>query len=273
MVDGLNAALTAAADAVLWPFRALAPVWGLAVFSLLSGVLLLLIYGKISNQSGIRRIKRKISAALLEAVLFRHDLRISLGAQGRMLWYGAVYFAYAVPPILIMMVPCVLLLAQLNLRYNSAGLPPGQAGILRVRLANPNYLDSISLANVRGAEVTPRLRIADEQSVLWRVTPRDRDAELVVKVEANGESHAQRVLLAKDRSQPVPAVQLRDWWWGLLYPGERLLPAASPVAEIVFSYPEARYRLFGITWHWVVLFLVLSIVSGLAASKALDVAV
>ncbi len=158
-VDYFNAALVALMDAALWPFQGLSRLWGLLAVSLISGVILLLIYGRISNQDGIRRIKKKIGASLLEAVLYRHDLRTSLKAQGRMFVYGFVYFAYAVPPILILMVPCVLILAQLNLRYNSAGLPPGTPAILRVKVDNPNYLDSIALQAGGDAEVTPRLRI------------------------------------------------------------------------------------------------------------------
>lgn len=273
VVGTLNSILTAVTDALLWPFAKLPPIWGLAALSLLSGVLLLLLYGRISNQAGIRRIKRKIGAALLEAVLYRHDVGLSLRAQLRMFGYGAVYFAYAVPPIIVLAVPCVLLLAQLNLRYNSSGLAAGRPAILRVELDNPNYLDSISLTEVRGVEVTPRLRIADESAVLWRVTPRDETAALTVVVDTNNEKHAQRVGLAKDRTQLLPARQVKQWWAGLLYPGMQLLPGASPIREISLAYPETRYRFLGLQWHWLVLFLVLSILSGLAASKVLGVAV
>ena len=271
----LNSALTKAVDLALLPFAGVAPVWGLLALSLVSGVLLLLIYGRISNQAGIRRIKKGISAAMLEAVLYRHDIKICLRAQCRMFGCGFLYFAYAVPPIIVMMLPCVLLLAQLNLRYNTLGLPAGTSAILRVKVDNLNYIDTITIADAKGVDVTPRLRVRGTGEVLWRLTPRPSggEAEVTLAVGNRGEAYAQKVALPSGATRPISAKIVKGWWWALLYPGEKPIPPASPISEISLSYPEARYGLLGLHWHWMVLFLVFSILSGLAGSKVFGVAV
>jgi len=45
---------------ILYPFRALPPVIGLAVLSLITAVFALLVYKKISNQTQIKLRKRRI---------------------------------------------------------------------------------------------------------------------------------------------------------------------------------------------------------------------
>jgi len=45
------------------------------------------------------------------------------------------------------------------------------------------------------------------------------------------------------------------------------LTAGSQVTELKIGYPPVRYQLLGIRMHWLVVFAVLSILSGLIASK------
>ena len=45
--------LTPVFDLVYWPFRALPPMWAMATISLLSGVAMVWIFGKVSDQKTI----------------------------------------------------------------------------------------------------------------------------------------------------------------------------------------------------------------------------
>ena len=107
-VGFFNAVATWFFDLLLWPFGNMAPVWGLLFVSALSGILLLLVYGRISNQAAIRRTKKKIGGLMLEAVLYRRDLAVSLRAQARMFGQAFVYLGYALPPLVILMAPCLI---------------------------------------------------------------------------------------------------------------------------------------------------------------------
>lgn len=272
MIDSFNNILTSITDLSLYPFRGVPKLWGLLFLSVVSGVLLLLCYGVISNQNGIRNIKRKIVAALFESVLYRHNLRICLAAQLRMLVGAAVYFAYAVPPIIVLMIPCLLMLAQFNLRYETDGLKVGEPALVRVKVDNETYLDTISLTTSENVDVTPRLRVLEDNEVIWRITPQDQNL-VTLEVSDGKNTYPQSVTVDNAMEAKIPAKQLKSPYVAVLYPGQALIPAESPISEIVIEYPSVSYKFCGIKWHWLVLFFVVSVLSGLLASKVFGIAV
>ncbi len=106
------------------------------------------------------------------------------------------------------------------------------------------------------------------------MTPKTgKGAELTISVAGKGEAYVERLVSPDSGADIVPAKRTKSWWMALLYPGQRIIPAPSPIREISLSYPETRYEFLGLRWHWLVIFLVFSILSGLAASKAFGVAV
>lgn len=272
MIDIFNRTLSQVFDLLLWPLNAFADVWGLVFISLLSGIIFLLIYGAVSNQKGLRRTKEMIHSCILEAVLFRHDLRTSLKAQGRMFLYAFKYVAFAVPPILILMIPCIVILAHLNLRYNSNALAKGQASIVTVKVKDANALKDLKLDVSKGLEATPPVRIKDNNEVYWRLNATEEAKDAYIKLELPGEQNPiQKRVFLGDTAPAISTKRLNNWLWAILYPGDSLLPASSVVSEISLTYPERNLSFLGIQWHWLVLFVVLSIVSGILASKVFKV--
>ena len=57
LVNAINVVLTPVFDVICWPFRTLAPMWALTAISLASGVLLVWLFGKTSDQTRIRAIR------------------------------------------------------------------------------------------------------------------------------------------------------------------------------------------------------------------------
>ena len=268
MIDLVNSSMTWIFDLLQAPFRDMDPIWSLVLFSVLSGIVLLLIYGKVSNQNAIRDTKRKIHAALLESILFRHDLRLSLGAQWRMLIYGAKYFLLAVPPIVILAVPCLLILAQLNLRYNAEPLQPGERALVKVTVANPSDLFHVT-ASAPGAELTPPVRIASKNEVVWELKASDSSAStLSIRNQDKGTELESPLFVGAQDVLRVASVHSQNWLMKVLYPdGEGLLEKAPWIQELQITYPERRYPLFGVHMHWLVVFLLISILAGIFASK------
>src|SRR4030043_1188364 len=110
---------------LLPPFRSLNPWAGMAFISLLTGLLMLLIYRLTSNQSGICRVKDKIKAHLLELRLFKDNMGVTMKAQGQILQANFRYLGLNLKPLLVMIVPLILILAQLNLWFGSEPLAVG----------------------------------------------------------------------------------------------------------------------------------------------------
>ncbi|MEJ2744078.1 MAG: hypothetical protein P8123_00065 [bacterium] len=65
--------LTWVFDVILFPFRNIAPVWGVAFLALLTAVFILVVYKLVSNQPAIARLKKQVQGHFLGIYLFRDD--------------------------------------------------------------------------------------------------------------------------------------------------------------------------------------------------------
>lgn len=270
MVDWFNLGVGRVLDLMLLPFHGIDPVWGLVMLSIASGLVLLWCYGKLSNQVGLKRTKQKIFGCILEAVIYRQDLRTSLGAQGRMFRYGFSYLRYALVPIIVLMVPCIVLLAHLNERYNYRGLEIGQRTLLKVQV-DPAVIEQVELRTSQGIEATPPVRIKDRGEVTWGLDAKAPGLHSVAVRAGGAETEFLKQVEVEAELLVTPVVQSQSKLQALLYPRGELLPSESPFKEIAISYPEQSYRLLGWQWHWLVLFLVVSVLAGLVGSKLLGV--
>ena len=271
-VYSLNNAFSVITDILLVPFTGLAPVWGLVFISVLSGIALIFIYGFVSNQKAIKSVKRKISASILEVILYRHDIGLCLKAQGRMLLYAVQYFALALPPLLILMIPCIFILAQLNLRYEARALMPGEKIIVSAKVSDEKNLFESRITAGSGLEVTEPVRIPTAGEIVWRLEVKeDAEQKVSIKTGLNTTPLENLVHIGKYRG-PIFTFSSASWLWSLLYPSSHKIdPSKYGISEISFSYPKAEHALFGLNLHWIIIFFIVSLMSGLVASRFLNV--
>ena len=273
VVDLVSAAFSWAIDLLLWPFSSLAPIWGLLFISALSGVVLLYLYGLVSSQEKIRAVKREIGANLLESVLYRHDLALTLTAQRRLLGGALKYFLYAVPALVVLLVPCLLLLAQLNLRFGSSALQAGNAAILRLKLTDQAQLEKVSLLPSAQMEISEPLRVAGQSEIMWRIKPAAPGTHLIkINFEALNQDLNDTLYSWGAEYPRVFTGFYRDWLERLLYPAKPLAAfSAFPVQELSLQYPVQHYSIFGFRMHWLLVFFLVSLLSGLVASRVMGV--
>lgn len=271
-----NQAATYLFSLLLYPVSKLDPVWGLATVSLVAGVLLAALYGKISNQRALKAVKRGITVGMFESVLFRHDLRTSLTAQAMMLWGGIKYFALAIPPIAVLMVPSILILAQLNLRYGANPLTPGEPAILTMTVANEDILFEADAKPSGAISLTPPIRDLDSLQVSWRIEPKQSGSphetlQPAVLLSVAGSS-AEQPIYVGSRPTTLPTELHASPLWQFLYPGGSVPEALKKsVKAISVGYPEASFALAGLHAHWLMLFLCISLAAGFVASKVLGI--
>lgn len=278
-MESFNFFVTKIFSLLLTPFEGLQALWGLLAISIVAGVILVCIYGKISNQAALKRVKKRITAGIYESVLFRHDLPTSLRAQGGMLLGGARYFALAVPPLIVLLIPSLVILAQLNLRYGARALQPGESATVTVHFTNEDALFTTELKPAGDtAQVTPPLRDLDAQSVSWRVDAAkaqspNRATPTTLALAVNGVQVTEPLFTGQQPAM-LPTAQHTSPWWQLLYPGASVpQELRSYVRSITVTYPEQELSIAGITVHWLLLFVLVSIAAGLAASKVIGIEV
>lgn len=242
------------------------------LISFLTALLMLFIFRFTSNQEGIRRVKNKIKAHLLELRLFKDSLSLSFKAQGNIFRYNLRYISYSAKPLLVMIIPLILILIQLNLWFGYEALTPGQETIIKVKLEEgQNLLDiNLALEPSTGFDIqTPPLRIEEEEEINWRLQAREKgvhDLTLIV----NGQRLIKKVAIAqRPLSKISPLKVRRNFINELVNPGEFPLPQDLPIKTIEVKYPAKSMNLFGwtIPWllgipPWLIVYFVLSIILG-----------
>ncbi len=259
----LNAALRLAFDLLLAPFAAWPPIVSLTLVSLLVSILMLVVFRKTSNQAALALVKRKIHAGIFEIRLFNDDLRAILRAQNEILRHNLTYLRLTLWPMVFILPPFVLVMAQLQFHYGYEGLRPGQRALLEVDLAPEAARGArprVSLDLPAGLRAeTDAVWIRAESQLLWRlVAERDGDYELGLSID--GAPRLTKTVRVTPRTVRLSPERVDSGFLSqLLYPAERPLPAGSLVRAVRLSYPEREVSVLGFRMYWMIPFFVLSI--------------
>jgi hypothetical protein len=277
----LNGILTGLFDALFWPFLGLEPIWALIVISFVTGILMLWIFGKVSNQEAIRSVRDRIRGNLIGIRLFGDDLGILLRLQGRILRQTATYLGHSLVPVLVMLVPVVLILTQMNLRFSVRPLEPGEQAVVSVRLRDASPMrERIRLEVPDGIALeTPGVRIDDVEEdlreVAWRIRA-EEPGEFKLRVDVGGDT-VEKELSVGGGWGAVSALRTgRNFWEVLLWPGERPIASSAKIESIKVTY--ASLPLNFLFWDvnamasgWLIFFFIASIVFGYAFRRVLGV--
>jgi hypothetical protein len=250
----LNAALRLVFDLLLAPFATMPPMVGLTVVSLVTAVFMLVVFKHTSNQPGLDAVKRRIHACLFEIRLFNDDLRAIFRAQNEILRHNLTYLRLSLAPMLWILPPLVLVMAQLQFHYGYEGLRPGERTLLEVDLRPGAVTPGDRPRAV--LEVPPGLR-AETDAV------RDGDFELGLSVD--GAPRVTKTVRVTARTVRLSPERVDHAFLSqLLYPAEAPLPSASPVRSIRLAYPDRDVSVLGFRLYWMIPFFVLSIVFAFA---------
>ena len=261
-------------DLILLPFRGLSPWFGMTAISLLTALLMLEVYKLTSNQAAIRRAKDRIKAHLLELRLYKDNMRVTLRAQAAIVKANLAYMAANLRPLAVMIVPLIFILAQLSLWFDRAPLAPGEEALVKVgleRTADPVSL-GLELEAPPGFEISsPAVRIPAEHEVAWRIKALSEGSGRLI-LRMGGRTIEKSVTVGGRPLSKVSALASRgSVSKRILYPGERPLPAGTPVRSVEVVYPARSLTFFGLGVHWLVAYLVLSIAFGFAFKGVLKV--
>jgi hypothetical protein len=248
-------------DLLFWPFRAADPAWPLLVFAALTAVLMVLAFRWTSNPAAVRRAKERMAAHVMEVRLFQEQLGVVLGAYGRILRASGAYLRSTAKPLALMLVPLVVILVQLDQRLGIAPAAPGRDILLKAKLAEGVSVDEVELRLPEGVAATaPALRIAEEREVDWRLRAA-RGGEFAVEVVARNAPYAKQIVAGSGLTA-AESVRARGLWGYFLHPGEPPLPGSGPLESIAVNYAARDVSVFGWRMHWLIPFLVFSILVG-----------
>jgi uncharacterized membrane protein (DUF106 family) len=274
----LNPICTTIGDVVYAVLSPVPPWLGLTILSAVAGVVMLIAFRYVSNQEAIGRAKDDIKANLLALKLYKDDLRVMFQAQGRLLWAILRLQRYMLTPVLIMLLPMLLGLAQMGTRHQWRPLRTGERALIRVTgtaaetssLNGGDRYDSGTGAADSVSEIRLERSAAVEVEVgpvpgggawVWRVRG-GAPGRHTLQFHADGETIEKELIVGEGFSR-VSAVRVgSDWATQLLHPVEGRLPHGAGIDSIEILYPGRDGWFCGATW-WVLSFFVISMATAL----------
>lgn len=253
----VNSVLESLFGLLFRPFGSADPFWALVFVSFLTGIFMIWVFGKTSNQEGLRSVKDRIWGNLLGVRLYQHDAAVILKLQARILRDTVRYMGFSLAPMLVLMLPLLLILVQLNLYFSVRPLRPGEAALVTVEFNDPSGLaELVALRSPEGAVVeTPPVRLGPEGEASWRIRARRAGVHrLEVQV---GEETIQKMLHVGEAWGAIPLLRTRSPADLLLYPGEPPIDSSSHVRSVEVGYPSLLFWDWKV--HWLVPFFILSI--------------
>jgi len=119
---------------LFFPFKTVAPIWGMLFISFVSGIVMLLIFKVTSDQSGIKTAKNKVRGHFLAIRLYRDDLGLMFGTVKSLFVSNFLYLKKAFRPMLFLMIPVGIILIHIAGRYENRPLQVGETTVLSLRL-------------------------------------------------------------------------------------------------------------------------------------------
>ncbi len=258
IVDLLNGLLRALVAGYAGVFERLGPMPGLALLSILIGIAMLWVVGKTSNQRAVERAKKRMQAHLLEMRLFGDDPGLLLRAQKDLILNNVKYIAHMFRPALVLAAPLVVLYGHLDAVYGRRPLRVGEAALATAKMdlsgAAPRLTASAGIA-----VETAAVRAPYAGEVSWRVRAVGAGAAELTLQSQHGELRKSAVV--GDGFGYVSQRRAGSWW-------QRLLPASgedgyesAAVEWLEIQYPAREIGFGSWTTHWVVWFLLISILT------------
>lgn len=257
--------ITIVLDLLVRPFGPERHTLGLVWLSLLSGAGMALVFRATTNRERIRSAKARFRSYIYEMRLYQDSLRIVFTAFFQSLWSNAIYIRSVLLPVLILVIPVILMINQLDERYGASHLRAGDASVISIRLAEGTdpLTTEAALGCSPGASVDAGpVRIPGTEEISWRVRI-DEEGTHEATLSIGGGEYSFRLVAEPShwkigRSRGTKALE------PLLHPAMPPIPDGSGIEHVRVDYPRASYPLLFWRVHWLVIFLVYTVIGAFA---------
>lgn len=251
-------------EIIYWPLSRLGHFWSLIVISLLAGPLFLWIFGKISNQQAIKKVRDQINASLIAIRLFNNNFGVFIQILLRILRHTLIHMKYSAIPLIILIIPVGLILIQLDLRYSVRPLKVGEQTIIKVKVNDKSYLtnsQTISLATNEGIVIeTPGLRIPGKNEIAWRIrTLSNGKHRLEIHI---GNDKIEKDVPVGPQRRPASQIRVGNLLQMVLNPGEAPIDRTGGIDSIEVLLPPLKIDYFGWQINWMVQFFIFTLIFG-----------
>lgn len=285
-MNALNRVATVVFDVFATPFEVLGTELAIVLMSGVFGILALLLFKQISWQKGIKAAKDRIKGHMIAIRIYQDDMAIVGKSVGSVMVRNVQYLGLNVLPILPLMIPFVLVMAQFVVHYGFDPLPLTEQGRIASLLPGDGTMIDITMKPERKADVK-RLEVRYPAGIV-PVSPLARNAgegiavqEVVatqsvagqIELLVDGQVVGTKEIAAGDaRPRRMQPTRVSGFWPAWIWPAEETFDSGSPIATVSFRYPdrELAYMPDG-AGGIVIVFLVASMAFGALILKPLNI--
>jgi len=257
-------------DIILLPFRMLPPFCGLLFISLVSGLGMIFVFSRVSNQKKISRLRKRMGGEVLGILLHVSSPGTVIRFAWRLICSNTLYLAYILKPLLVIAVPFMLVWGQLDARYSTEGMKKDLPITVTVQYGNGLPARENLDIKTTGVELIPPVVMVDTlDEASFRMLPESdnlRSLEIggtVIRVGRTGNWSGCRILRGFDSGGSLK--RLFCPWIGRINRTEEGPGSGS------YSLPDVRYGVLGGYWSWIAVFLVFSTLSAIVGARVFKV--
>lgn len=242
--------------------RANLPAIVVILISLVVGLLMVVVFRYTSDQKAIRLAKDRLAAHLLAVRLFQDQIGVVFRSYGRIVLATGQYLRLAFMPVLVVIIPLTLLIAQFDRYLGFLPIQPDHAFLVKARVANLDALNDVVLHLPEELTATAAtVHIPSANEIVWRVVA-SRNGDYQITLEAHGQTISKSVVVDSGLARVSPLRLRGKFWERILFSGEPAIPENSALDDIEIQYAPRFISLAGIEWTWIWLFFLLSMVAG-----------
>jgi len=270
-MSALNNGMTKLFDLLLAPFAG-SPLWTMVAVSVVTSVWALLLFKAVTPQTQLTRVRDRLFGHIYEMGLYQDHLRI----VGRIQWDLAKanlrYLSLTLPALVVLMVPMLLTLAQLDSRFSHRPLQLGEETVFTLALTETD-LDTVRLQLPQGMTIgAGPVRDLSTQEMAWQLRIEGPVTEELV-VFAGEQEIARRSVPMGEGLISLGETSQTYWFHTLLYPGAPVLSSAGVVTAMTLQLPVRQVEYLGFGLDWLVAFMLISMAAGLAIKDLLRVSI
>jgi hypothetical protein len=225
------------------------------IVSLVTSVVLLLIFRVSSNPKKIRRHRNHALAHVMEMAVYSDSPVASLGALSRVTSANVRYIAAFWIPFCLSLIPLVLITCQVHEWFAARPMRSGETATLTVRLTEGTSVEDYAIRVGSADSVfieSAGVRAPDRREISWRI--RAVSAPGAVELVMPHGHLRKRIPIGDGLGRASQTRVQRGFLAQLLAPSEPPLSKQQPLESIKVTLPTAGLSLGGHECHWLVAF-------------------
>ena len=258
-------------DVVLSPFSGMSPYAGLTAVSVVTGIVMVFLYKWTTDQEKLKKVRDKIKVHFLEIRLYKDDMAEMFSIQKDILKENFRYLRLTLKSAIILIIPILFIIFDLNVRYSYHPIRPGASFIVSAFTQNSENLERVGLELPVGFEMeVPAIRVSAEKRISWQVRADSSGTHGLAFHQ--GENEIVRKVVVSSRIQRVyQDMDKGEVWTSRLIPHAEFIPSDSYIDKIQVEYPDQNSFL-GLQPGWLYYFFLVSVIAGLLVKKKLGLA-